>query len=124
MVLWVRIYVLKFFKDVVNGYMNILRTKVSNQSNPGQQVSRGKQMINTIMITVSRTLPLFLHLLLLASALFQQKWINYSNMGILHRISILVLDIQPKLSPSYLNFSLLVVNDIGRSTGSDGYKAW
>ena len=104
--------------------MNILRTKVSNQSNPGQQVSDGKQTINAIMITVSCTLPLFLHLLLLASALFQQKWINYSNMGILHRISILVLDIQPKLSASYLNFSFLVVNDIGRSTGSDRYKAW
>jgi hypothetical protein len=61
---------------------------------------------------------------LLASALFQQQWINYSNMGILHRISILILDIQPKLSPSYLNFNLFVVNDIGRSTCSDGYKAW
>src|SRR5882762_5108144 len=45
-------------------------------------------------------------------------------MGILHGISILILDIQPKLSPSYLNFNLLVVNDIGRSTHSDGYKAW
>jgi hypothetical protein len=101
--------------------MNILRMKVSNQSNPGQRVSRGKQTINAIMTTA---LPLFLHLSLLASALFQQQWINYSNMGILHRISILIPDIQPKLSPSYLDFNLFVMNDISRSTRSDGYKAW